>query len=87
MSQTKTQSLVESCVNLAVGYLLAIVAQRLIFPVFGFVVPLKENMLLAAVFSGISIVRSYVVRRAFNWWHHRAKPRTFNAVPGSRSRP
>jgi hypothetical protein len=36
-----------------------------IFPVFGLIVSLGENIAIGLVFTVVSIVRSYLLRRAF----------------------
>jgi hypothetical protein len=59
-------SFVESCVNVAVGYVVAVAAQILIFPVFGIRVSFAENLLIGAFFTVVSIARSYALRRVFN---------------------
>lgn len=66
MSQSRIGSFVESLVNVAIGYLVALASQLVIFPVFGIHIPLADNMLIGAWFILISIVRSYCVRRIFN---------------------
>ena len=65
MKQSRLMSLVESIANVAVGYGIAVVTQILIFPVFGLHTTLAQNLKMGAVFTGISIVRSYVLRRLF----------------------
>jgi hypothetical protein len=67
MSQSRRMSFVESCVNVAVGYGVAVAAQVAIFPVFGIRVSLADNLLIGAFFTVVSIARSYALRRAFNW--------------------
>jgi len=64
--QSKKFSLIESCVNVSVGYLVALLSQIIIFPVFGLDVTIKSNILIGLWFTGISIVRSYTLRRIFN---------------------
>ena len=66
MTQTRKQSLVESLINVAIGYGVAVLSQILIFPLFGIHVALSDNLLIGLYFTAISIVRSYVVRRVFN---------------------
>jgi hypothetical protein len=66
MMQTKTQSMVEACANVLVGYLVALASQLLVFPLFGIHVPLSSNLAIGAWFTAISLVRSYVLRRWFN---------------------
>lgn len=70
--QSRKWSFIESCVNVLVGYGIAVASQVLIFPLFDIHVPLRANLLIGLFFTIISIIRSYVLRRAFNWWHVRA---------------
>jgi hypothetical protein len=66
LSQSRAMSFVESCTNVAVGYLVAVASQLLIFPIFGIRVSLADNLLIGAFFTVISIARSYALRRLFN---------------------
>lgn len=68
MTQSKTMSLVESVANVAVGYMVSVSAQLVIFPLFGIHIPLSDNLAIGAVFTAISLARSYCLRRIFNWW-------------------
>lgn len=54
--------------NVAIGYLVAVLSQIVIFPWFSIQVPLSDNLLIGAYFTIISLVRSYVLRR---WFNHR----------------
>jgi hypothetical protein len=67
--QSKTQSMIESISNVAIGYLVALASQLAVFPMFGINIPLADNISIGAWFTVISIIRSYVVRRMFNRWH------------------
>ena len=64
--QTKTQSLIESAVNILIGYLVALASQLVVFPLFGINIPLTDNLLIGLWFTAVSIVRGYAVRRYFN---------------------
>lgn len=64
--QSKKMSLLETCVSTAIGYSVAILAQVLVFPLFGLTVSLSQNMAIGAIFTVVSIVRGYCVRRLFN---------------------
>lgn len=64
--QTRTQSLIESITNILIGYIVAVLSQVAIFPLFGINVPLSDNLLIGAYFTVISLIRSYAVRRYFN---------------------
>ena len=65
MKQSRLMSFVEALANVAVGYGVAVVTQILIFPVFGLHTTLAQNLQMGAAFTGISIVRSFLLRRAF----------------------
>lgn len=66
MGQTRRHSVVESLVNVLVGYGVAVLAQIFIFPWFGLRVGLADNLQIGAIFTVVSIARSYLLRRAFN---------------------
>ena len=72
MQQTRLGSLIESGMNIAIGYVVALASQLLIFPLFDIHIPLSDNLLIGAWFTMISLVRSYVIRRWFNAKLHRA---------------
>lgn len=67
--QKRWQSFLESCINVAIGYGVALLAQLLVFPLFGIDIPMASNLAIGAIFTVISIVRSYAVRRVFNRLH------------------
>jgi hypothetical protein len=48
-----------------VGYALALATQIIVFPWFGLHTSLGDNLALGAVFVGISLLRSYALRRLF----------------------
>ena len=68
MKQSRAMSLVESVAYVGVGYGVAVVTQILIFPVFGLHTSLTENLKMAAIFSFVSIARSFALRRLFERW-------------------
>ncbi|MEI4234852.1 DUF7220 family protein [Roseovarius sp. D22-M7] len=68
MRQTRRMSLVESVTNVIVGYALAVAMQIMVFPWFGLQVSLGENLALGGVFTGISLLRGYTLRRLFEHW-------------------
>lgn len=65
MKQSRLMSLVESVANVVVGYGVAVVTQILIFPIFGLHTTLAQNLKMGAVFTVVSIARSYLLRRLF----------------------
>lgn len=65
MKQSRVMSLVESLANVAVGYGLAVVTQLLVFPLFGLHTTLEQNLMIGAIFTVVSIARSFALRRLF----------------------
>ena len=69
MNQPRWQSAVESVANVVAGFGVAVAAQVVIFPAFGFNPPLADNLLIGAAFTVVSLARSFALRRLFNRWH------------------
>jgi hypothetical protein len=65
MKQSRLMSLIESITNVIVGYALAVVTQIIVFPWFGLEAALGEHMAIGTAFVGVSLVRSYLLRRLF----------------------
>ena len=70
-SQSKLHSFIESLINVLIGMGVAFVSQLLIFPLFDINIPILDNIYIALWFTAISIVRSFVIRRLFNYIHVR----------------
>ena len=75
MNQSRLMSLVEAVANTAIGYLVAVATQFAVFPLFGLNVSLLGNLAIGAVFTGVSVVRGYVLRRLFEALRERTPPR------------
>jgi hypothetical protein len=67
--QTRWGSLVEAKVNIVVGFAINWVANMTILPLFGFHVTGAQAFHIGVIFTVISLVRSYVLRRFFNSLH------------------
>ena len=65
MKQSRLMSLVESLANVLVGYGVAVATQMVVFPLVGLAVTVTENLLIGLIFTVVSIVRSYALRRGF----------------------
>ena len=72
MDQSRLGSLIESLMNIAIGYGVALLSQLALFPLFDIDIPLSSNLWIGAWFTLISLVRSYVIRRWFNARLHSA---------------
>jgi hypothetical protein len=66
VTQSRRMSLIEAASNVAVGYALAVATQILVFPWFGLRASLGDNLALGLVFTTISLVRGYALRRLFS---------------------
>ena len=66
MRQSRMMSLVEAAANVVVGLVVAVATQIVVFPILGLQASLGQNLKLALVFTGVSIARSYALRRLFN---------------------
>ena len=66
MKQSKRMSLIESIVGTFIGLLVALLTQMIVFPMYGLEVTLIENFEIGFIFTLVSLIRSYIVRRVFN---------------------
>ena len=87
MKQSRSMSLVESVVNILVGFGISLGAQIAFLPLLGVQVTLGQNLVFALIMTVISIARSYALRRLFEALHIR-RPLTpaMNAVIAERWR-
>jgi len=71
MTQTRLGSLIEAIINVIIGFGINFTANMMIFPLFGFHITPGANLALGLIYTVISVVRSYAVRRWFNARLHR----------------
>lgn len=64
--QTKTGSFAEASANIAVGFGVNFIANLTVLPLFGLKVTATSAFGIGLVFTVISLVRSYILRRWFN---------------------
>lgn len=64
--QTQWQSMFETVANIGTGFLLSLVVTHYVLPWYGHHVSYSENLQITAIFTLVSIVRSYFFRRIFN---------------------
>jgi hypothetical protein len=65
--QTRLGSAIEVGANILIGFWINFLANWLILPYLGFhTLDFKTNFLIGTLFTGISVVRGYVLRRWFN---------------------
>jgi hypothetical protein len=63
--QSRRNSALEAITNVGVGYIAAVLSQLAIFPIVGIEVSFSVNMAVGAWFTGVSVIRSYALRRMF----------------------
>ena len=64
--QSKRESMVESLTSTTIGIIIGIVLNLTILPIFGYPVSLSDSLWISVIFTVISIIRSYIIRRWFN---------------------
>ena len=66
MSQSRLGSFIEVCINIAIGFAVNFAANLVILPMFGLHISLADNFLLGLLYTIVSVIRGYVIRRWFN---------------------
>jgi ABC-type antimicrobial peptide transport system permease subunit len=70
--QKKKHSLLEALISTAIGFVIAFVATSIIVPlIFGFHPSFQDNFIMTCMFTVVSVIRGYYVRRLFNWMHEK----------------
>ena len=70
MNQSKLGSFIEAVANIFIGFTINFCANLIILPWFGFDIKPSQAFGIGLIFTVISIIRSYVVRRWFNSIKH-----------------
>ena len=64
--QTKRQSLVETLTSVFVGWLIGVILNLTILPLFDYNITVVDSLWVSLIFTAVSVIRSYVIRRFFN---------------------
>ena len=64
--QTIKESMYESWVNIGIGFSINYAANLIVLPLAGLPVTAGGAFYIGVIFTGISVVRSFVIRRIFN---------------------
>lgn len=64
--QSRSASVFETLTSTVMGFLLSVAVQRALFPAMGHDFAFTENMVVASVFTAVSLLRGYAIRRTFN---------------------
>ena len=65
MKQSRWMSFAEAVVNVVLGYGVAVVTQMLVLPLFGIRASVSDNLIIGVIFTMVSLVRSFTLRRVF----------------------
>jgi len=66
--QSRRRSATEAIMNVIIGYMVAVFANLTVLPAFGYNVTLSDGAAIGLAFTIISLIRSYVIRRVFNYY-------------------
>lgn len=70
MTQSRLCSLIEAFGNILIGFAINMGANFAVFPLFGWHITTQQNIALGIIYTGISLARSYTLRRWFNRYNH-----------------
>lgn len=71
LKQTKIQSAIEIAVNYVIGFGIAWFINRYVLRWMGYPIKASQTTVIPLLFTVASVIRSYGLRRLFNWLHHR----------------
>ncbi len=78
-AQSKLLSLKESLINVTSGFLISLaVWVWVIIPMFGIISSVQDNLAITGIFTVVSIIRSYVIRRIYNFIQYRQLEKEVN---------
>ena len=66
MTQSRLQSLAEAWLNALIGYLVGLLVQFVVYPMYGAIFTLSQHIQISLIFVVVSFVRAYLLRRFFN---------------------
>ncbi len=66
--QTKLFSFIETITNVVIGFVIALIAQIIVFPMFDINISIRDDLIISAIFTVVSIIRGYTLRRIFNYF-------------------
>lgn len=72
VKQSKFESLVETTLNVAIGFVISFSAWPFVAALTDLPYSVSSNLLITTIFTILSITRGYIVRRFFNERLHRA---------------
>ena len=67
--QSRKHSALEALLNILIGFWISVLANRWLLPIWGYQVSMSQAIEIGLLFTWISLIRSYLLRRLFNFFH------------------
>ena len=67
--QNPKYSLIEAITNTSAGFIISFLIQIIMYPIMDIPVRFSQNIIITIIFTIASILRSYIIRRVFNYYN------------------
>ena len=64
--QSKKQSFIESLTSVGIGWLISVILNLTILPLFDYNITVVDSLWVSLIFTVVSVIRGYLIRRYFN---------------------
>ena len=64
--QSKKQSLIETLTSVFLGWLIGVILNLTVLPLFDYNITVVDSLWVSLIFTVVSVVRGYIIRRWFN---------------------
>mgnify|MGYP003614549242 FL=1 len=64
--QSKRESMIETLTSVFVGWLIGVILNLTVLPLFDYNITVVDSLWVSLIFTVISVVRGYLIRRFFN---------------------
>lgn len=64
--QSKKESLIETLTSVFVGWLIGVILNLTVLPLFNYNITVTDSLWVSLIFTAISVIRGYLIRRYFN---------------------
>ena len=64
--QSKKDSLIESLTSTTIGWLIGVILNLTILPLFDYNITVIDSLWVSLIFTVVSVIRGYIIRRFFN---------------------
>ena len=64
--QSKRESMIETLTSVFVGWFIGVILNLTILPLFNYNITVVDSLWVSLIFTVISVVRGYLIRRFFN---------------------